>query len=1009
MATRKRSRKTTPRKKHRAKTRHNSSAANRGKANAKWVQHTLSKMQLHEKLGQLLMVQFFGRFTSADSAEYHELLRAVEEQRVGGFMLATRQGPQGIQRAQVYPTAELINDLQGHAEIPLLFGADFERGTIMRMEEGTSFPHAMAVAATGSPQDAYELGHITALEARAAGIHWIFAPDADINSNPANPIINTRSFGEDPHRVASFVAAFTRGVEENGALATAKHFPGHGDTSTDSHLDLPRTNADRKRLEEVELVPFRTAIAAGVSSVMTGHLSVPALEPNANTPATLSHEILTGLLRKKMRFDGLIVTDALDMAGVAARFSPGEVAVRAILAGADVLLIPPCPDAALAALYEAVESGRLPIARVDASVKRILHAKSKLGLNTEYLVGGTALSKNFGKREFSAASESIADRGVTLLRDSSNLLPLDATRPLRVVLVAIAGDPDPAPAEALERDLRWRSDSLQVVRLDTRYSPAPLAKIPATETFDIVIAALLVRVADRKDSVSLPSEQIQIIETLLKLPRPVILACFGSPYLIEKFPEAPAWIAAFSTADVSQRAIARALFGEIAVGGRIPVSVPHAKPALKIDDGLTKSANPMTLRATSKARESKLAAVFDLLDRSVADRAFPGGVLAVGCEDELWIHPFGKQCYESGARVIKSDTIYDVASLTKPVVTTTLIAMEVEAGRINLDAPVGLYLPEWNSGPQREWRNKVTIRHLLTHASGLPGHVTYYQSLKSKREIIHRVLSERLINEPGSTCEYSDPGFMLLGAILESTTGWSFETLARKRIFFPLDMRRSMFDPASISSGTRIPDDYLYHGTGLIKGIIESEDPGDSTPPSAISAKRLIEMVIAPTGTDSPLRGRLLRGEPHDDNTFVMGGIAGHAGLFSTGGDLAAFCQMMLNGGIYAHRRLLKRATVEEFTAAQPLAESTRALGWVVPTEPSASGKYFSARSFGHAGFTGTSMWCDPEKDLFVVLLTNRVHPVRTNEKIQHVRPAVHDAVAEALGFTIPRATSRRK
>lgn len=955
MATRKRSRKTTPRPKRTA-------------GNAKWVEQTFRKMSLAEKLGQLLMVPFFGRFTSTDSAEYKELLRAVEEQRVGGFMLATRQGPQGIARAQVVPTAELTNELQAHAEIPLLFGADFERGAVMRLEEGTSFPHAMAIAATGSPQDAYELGRVTALEARAAGIHWIFAPDADVNSNPANPIINTRSFGEDPHRVASYVAAFTHGVEENGALATAKHFPGHGDTNIDSHLDLPRTNANRARLDQVELVPFRAAIAAGVSAVMTGHLSVPALEPNENIPATLSQEILTGLLRKKMRFDGLIVTDALDMAGVAARFSPGEVAVRAILAGADVLLIPPNPDAALAALAEAVESGRLPVARVDASVKRILRAKAKLGLHSESLVDATALSKNFAQGEFAITSQGIADRSVTLLRDLENILPLDATRPLRILLLAIAGDADSAPAEYLERELQWRADSLQVVRVDTRYSTASLAKVPATETYDVIIAALLVRVADRKDSVSLPPEQIQIVENLFKLPKPVIVACFGSPYLIEKFPQAPTWIAAFSTADVSQRAVARALFGEIAVGGKIPVSVPNAKPPVKIGDGLAKSANPMTLQPATKTHESKFAAAYDLLDRSVADHAFPGGVLAVGCKDELRIHPFGKQSYESTAPAIKSDTIYDVASLTKPVVTTTLIAMEVEAGRINLDSPVGLYLPQWNSGTQREWRDKVIVRHLLTHTSGLPGHVPYYQSLKSKREIIKRVLSDQLISAPGEKCGYSDLGFILLGNILEVTTGQPLEILARKRIFAPLEMNNTMFNPS-----------------------------------------RQLHARIAPTGSDSPLRKGVITGEVHDDNTFVMGGIAGHAGLFSTAADLAAFCQMMLNGGIYEHRRLLKRATVEEFTSAQPLAKNTRALGWVVPTEPSASGKYFSSRSFGHAGFTGTSIWCDPEKDLFVVLLTNRVHPVRTNEKIQQVRPALHDAVAESLGFTTPRASSEKK
>lgn len=923
-------------------------------------------MSLAEKLGQLLMVPFFGRFTSTDSTEYKELLRAVEEQHVGGFMLATRVGPQGIARAQVYPTVSLTNDLQARAKFPLIFGADFERGTVMRLEEGTSFPHAMAVAATGSPQDAYEVGRVTTLEARAAGIHWIFAPDSDINSNPANPIINTRSFGEDPHRVASFVSSFVRGVEENGALATAKHFPGHGDTSTDSHLDLPRTNANSARLDQVELVPFRAAIAAGVSSVMTGHLSVPAIEPNENIPATLSHEILTGLLRKKMHFDGLIVTDALDMNGVAARFSPGEVAVRAILAGADVLLIPPNPDAARAALAEAVESGRLPVARVDTSVKRILRAKAKLGLHAHRSVDPSKLEHNFAKPEFIAASQSIADRGVTLLRKNQNVLPLDATRPLRVLLVAIAGDPDYAPAEAFEREIKWRADSLQVVRVDTRYSPASQAKIPPTESYDVTIVTLAVRVADRKDSVSLPPEQIQLVESLLRLPKPVIIACLGSPYVIEKFPEALTWIAAFSTADVSQRAAARALFGEIAISGKLPVSVPDSKPPQKIGDGIAQTANPMKLRTASSASKSKFSAAYDFLNRSVADHAFPGGVLAIGHKNELAIHPFGRQTHESTSRAVAPETIYDVASLTKPVVTTTLIAMEVEAGRIKLDAPIGDYLPGWNSGPQPDLRSRVTVRHLLTHTSGLPGHVTYYQSLKSKREIIKRGLSEQLVQAPGEKCEYSDPGFILLGNILETLTGRSLDFLAQQRIFLPLEMNSTMFNPA-----------------------------------------RQLHARIAPTGSDSPLRKGLIKGTPHDDNTFVMGGTAGHAGLFSTAGDLAAFCQMMLNGGIYAHHRLLKSSTVEEFTSAQPLAKNTRALGWVVPTEPSASGKYFSSRSFGHAGFTGTSIWCDPEKDLFVILLTNRVHPVRTNEKIQQVRPLLHDAVAEALGITAPRASSK--
>jgi beta-glucosidase-like glycosyl hydrolase/CubicO group peptidase (beta-lactamase class C family) len=919
-------------------------------------------MSLAEKLGQLLMVPCFGRFTSAESAEHLDLMRAVSELHVGGFMLATRPGTPGIARAQVYPTAALANELQTHAKVPLLFGADFERGTVMRIEEGTSFPHAMAVAATGAQQDAYEVGRVTAIEARAAGIHWIFAPDADVNSNPVNPIINTRSFGEDPRHVAEFVSAFTRGVEENGALATAKHFPGHGDTSTDSHLDLPRANADRKRLERVELVPFRAAIAAGASAIMTGHLSVPALEPDSELPATLSPLVLTDLLREELGFRGLIITDALDMAGVAKYFSPGEIAVRAILAGADVLLMPPAPDAALAALHAALKSGRLSVARVNQSVERILAAKARMGLHTKRDVSLRALGTVFAKAEYAAAAQRIADRGVTLLRNDKKLLPLDATRRLRVLLVAVAADPDANPAEALECEIRRRVDSLEVVRVDSRFSPAALAKLPPAGSFDIIIVAMLVRVADRKDTIALPAEQIQLTESLAKLQRPVIIACFGSPYLIERFARAPVWISAFSTAEVAQRAVGRAIFGEITVGGKLPVGVPGSSPPLHAGTGLLLPANPMTLRAAGKDRESRLAPVYDFLGRSVEDHAFPGGVLAVGCKGELWTHAFGRQTYETSAAKVKLETIYDVASLTKPVVTATLVAIEVEAGRLSLDAPIGNYLAEWNSGPLPDWRRRVTLRHLLTHTSGLPGYVTYYQSLKSKDEMIAQIHSERLLGEPGTKTEYSDPGFMLLGEIIERVTGREISSLAHEQIFSPLGMTSSMYNP-----------------------------------PRSLRAR------IAPTGRDSPLRKHMLHGEAHDDNTWAMGGIAAHAGLFSTAGDLAAFCQMMLNGGIYAHRRLLRRATITEFTTAQPLSDNTRALGWVVPTEPSASGRYFSSRSFGHAGFTGASIWCDPEKNLFVVLLTNRVHPVRTNEKIQQVRPALHDAVAEALGVAAAR------
>jgi beta-N-acetylhexosaminidase len=924
----------------------------------KWVAQTLKKMTLEEKLGQLVMIFYYGGFLSTESEQYKELLRLVEQNHIGGLVVQTRGSPLGVERSQAYPTAVLANDLQRHSKIPLLIGADFERGTSMRLDEGTSFPQAMAVAATGSPRDAYTMGKVTALEARAVGVQWVFAPVADVNINPQNPIINIRSFGEDPQRVSEYVAAFVRGVEENGALATAKHFPGHGDTSTDSHLDLPKVSGDRARLDRVELPPFRAAIAAGVSTIMTGHLAVGALEPNPDVPATLSPIILTDLMRKELGFDGLVVTDALDMAGVTSRYPPGEVAVRAILAGADVLLVPPVPAAAFEALEDAVNSGRLPMSRVDEAVTRVLRAKARLKLYKEKLVDLNAIASSFRRPEFVAAAQDIADRGITLLRDADHVLPLDATRPTRALLLAVAGDPDPYPGEDFERELRWRVDTLTSVRTDTRFVRASTVKLPPPESYDVAIAALFVRVADRKGTVMLPEDQAALVEQLLQSGKRVVVACFGNPYLIERFPNARTWLAAFSSVDVAQIAAARALFGQVAIGGRLPVSVPNAQPPLKIGDGLSVAADPMKLRAAGPAAESRLKPAFDLLDRAVIDHAFPGGVLAVGYKNELTLHAFGAQTYEPGAAAIRPDTIYDAASLTKPVVTTTLAMMQVAAGRLLLDLPVSAYIPEWLSGPNPDWRRKVTVRHLLTHTSGLPGHKDYFLEVKNKREMIAKICAEPLIYEPGTQSAYSDLGYILLGEILERLTGKTLDVLARERIFAPLKMNDSMFNP-----------------------------------PKNLRAR------IAPTENDATYRKRLVRGEVHDENAFAMGGVAGDAGLFSTAPDLAVFCQMLLNGGLYAHQRILRRALIEQFTARQTLAGGTRALGWTVPTEGSSSGRYFSARSFGHTGFTGTSIWIDPEKQLLVILLTNRIYPTRENEKIQQVRPALHDAIVEALGL----------
>ena len=922
-------------------------------------------MSLDEKIGQVIFTTYRGSFTPTDSPAYAQLMHDIEQLHVGGFINITEGSPLGVVKSQAYPTAVLDNQLQAKSKLPLLIGADFERGTAMRLDEGTSFPTAMALAAAGNPQDAFTMGKITALEARAVGVQWVYAPVSDVNNNPDNPIINTRSFGEDPAKVAQFVSEYVRGVQQNGCLATSKHFPGHGDTSTDSHMDLPVIHASRQRLETLELVPFRAAIAAGVDTVMTGHLSIPAVEPDANVPATLSSHILTGLLRDELHFKGLVVTDAMDMGGITVRYAPGDAAVRAFAAGADALLMPPVPDAAYDALKAAVKSGAISRERLESSVRRLLEAKARLGLYKQRLVDVNALNKNFGRVAWQNEAQAISDRGVTLLRDRPQRLPLDGTKPTRALLVSLYSDPEPYPAEDLERELRPRVDSLVALRADTKFAKAANLTLPSPDSYDVAILALFVKVSDRKGNVDVPPEQVALADQLYKSGKPVITVGFGSPYLIEHFPQADTWLAAFGISDVAQISVARALFGEIPVQGHLPVTIPGAD--MKAGFGIALAADCMKLEPMEVRTEAKLQPAFDVLEKAIADKAFPGATLAVGYKDKVSLHAFGRLSYDAKSPQVNLRTMYDVASLTKVIVTTTLVEKLVEGdfkSPLLLDVPIERYLREWATGPQPEWRHRVTVRYLLTHTSGLPPFKEYWRTSKSKQDTLRMIFAEPLEYEPGTKVVYSDLGIILMGEIIERLTGRTLDDLAQQYIFEPLSMRDSMYKPP----------------------------------------KKLWPS-IAPTEFDARFRHRLVQGQVHDENAFAMGGVSGHAGVFSTAPDLAAFCQMLLNGGVYAHQRILKRATIAQFTAPESLAHGTRTLGWVVPTEGSSSGHFFSPHSYGHTGFTGTSIWIDPDRQVFVVLLTNRVNPTRENHKIAQVRPALHDAVMQALGFaTSPAA-----
>jgi beta-N-acetylhexosaminidase len=533
-------------------------------AEARWVEETLKNLSLRERLGQMLMTPV--QVEQATGGRLDDLKKLVAELGLGGVVV--RGGsPEAV--------AALTNELQRAARVPVFVGADYERGLRMQMKSaGTPFTNNMGVAAAGDSRAAFEQGRITAEEGRAVGVNWLFGPVADLNNNPDNPVINVRSFGEDPKRVAEFVSAAVRGTREGGALSTAKHFPGHGDTAVDSHIGLPTIRADRARLDKLELVPFRAAISAGVDSVMTAHVALPALTGD-ELPATLSPKVTTELLRRELKFDGLVVTDSLGMGAITKGFPGGEASVRAVIAGADVALTPPDLKASLDALEAAVKGGRITRERVDESVRRILRAKHRLGLSERRTVDIDAVRNLVERPEALLSASGVAERSITLLRDGGGLLPLGKARASRAAFVVIAADEDPEEGRRFIPQVQARVPGARLLRADPKTTAgeydALLAEASKAET--IIVAAFVKRAAG-KGTVALPERQAEFVRRLVASAKPVAVVAFSGPYLVRQFPEAAAFMVAYGIEDVAQDAAARVLFGDAPARGRLPVTVP---------------------------------------------------------------------------------------------------------------------------------------------------------------------------------------------------------------------------------------------------------------------------------------------------------------------------------------------------------------------------------------------------------------------------------------------------
>lgn len=564
----------------------------------KWANEQLRKMSLEEKIGQLISVGVNATFLNQDSDAFRSLKHHIEDNKVGGIILF---------RGPVYESVILVNRMQQLARYPLLVSADLEAGAGMRFDDTVNFPWNMAVGATGNPEYARRQGEITAREARALGVHQIFAPVVDVNNNAANPVINVRSYGENPADVARFAAAFTEGAQEAGAIATAKHFPGHGDTAVDSHRGLPEINVNRERLNTVEFVPFQASVNAGVGAVMVGHIALPQIdatavkplpenikskpidtdqngeiiEEKAAMPATMS-PVIGNILRKDLKFDGMIVTDALSMSGLTIYFTQEEAAVRALEAGADMLLKPADVDASFRGVWQAVKSGRITEQRVEESARRILAAKYDLGLVKERMTPVDSIDRIVGSKDVMALATEIAEHAITLVRDEDKLVPLRNLKPnARVFNLAVTNGEDRNwIANPFVSRLNQGGVKLETVVVDERTTSAEIHKIAdRASTADLIIVSLYGRVrSGQASSVGIPKTGEYALKRLILEKKPIVGISFGNPYLLQSFPDLRTYVVVYGDMPALQQAAARALLGEIDVTGKLPISLPGSYP-----------------------------------------------------------------------------------------------------------------------------------------------------------------------------------------------------------------------------------------------------------------------------------------------------------------------------------------------------------------------------------------------------------------------------------------------
>lgn len=940
----------------------------------RWADSVFKTLSSDERIAQLFMV---AAYSNKDKAHVKEIKELVDKYKIGGLIFF-QGGP--------VRQAVLSNCYQSCSKVPLLISMDAEWGLAMRLDSTTKFPRQMTLGAIQNDSLIYEMGVEIARQTKRLGMQVNFAPDIDINNNPLNPVIGNRSFGENKYNVTRKALMYMNGMQDNHVLACGKHFPGHGDTDSDSHKTLPTIKSSRARLDTLELYPFKELIAQGLGSMMVAHLSIPALDTTTNQASTLTKRIVTGLLKDTLGFKGLIFTDALNMKGVSKFYKPGEVEVKALIAGNDVLLFPEDVPTGIKEIKAAIERGEITQEEIDQRCMKILLVKQWAGLNHYSKIKLKNLYEDLNTPKAEEINRKLTEASLTLLQNKNNILPLQQL--------------DTAKIASLSLGYKGLSIFQQTL---SNYAPIKhfgVDKDAKQVAFDTLLAQLkeydpiIIHINNTNNKpdkdFGLTPQVVKMLNALLKEHR-VIVNVAANPYILAKMDSlkfADAVLMTYENSDYSESYSAQLIFGGIAASGKLPVTAStYFKMGAGIDTKKVrfKYSIPEDVGMNSKA----LSMIDSIALKGIKDKVYPGcQVLVAKNGVVVYQKSFGYHTYDTKIKV-KNDDLYDIASITKIAASTASIMRLIDESEISLDAPLCYYLP------QLEGSNKqnVVIREMMTHQAGLKDWIPFWtktvnkdgtyktgiynktpNDLYSKRvandlyinkyyeDTIYKQIISSPIKDAGKYL-YSDLGYYFLKKIIEKKTQAALNVYVQNTFYAPLGLQTMGYKPLARFDINR----------------------------------------IVPTEFDAKFRKQQVHGDVHDQGAAMLGGVGGHAGLFSNSNDLAVMMQMFMNYGTYGGVRYIDSTTIAEFTKCQYCKDNRRAIGFdkpeMNPDKDSPVCGCVSYMSFGHAGFTGTLAWADPENQLVYIFLSNRVYPDADDNKLAKsgIRTKIQEVIYGAV------------